>query len=144
MADEASRAKGEERREALAQINYLQQLYTDRHNLLAREMGGMMENLQEMSNALTSLNAVDRLRNRGAMMHLGSDVYTTGTVGSMERIIVGVGSNYLVEKSVDECKGFISARIDKYNKLLQGLAKEREDLEAALIDLSYKLESLDG
>jgi prefoldin alpha subunit len=138
----ANHSNEEERENAIGQMSYLQQMYNERHALITQEIKGILETVQEMNNALSSLNAVDQIGKRSAMMHMGSDVYTLGTVGEMKTVILGIGGDYLVEKGVDDAKTLVSGRVERYNKALQTLMKERSDLENALVEISYKLESM--
>ena len=132
----------EQRQNAISQMGYLQEMYNERHALVSQEIKNVVETVQELSNALNSLNAADQIGKRSTMMHMGSDVYALGTVGELKTVVVGIGGNYLVEKGIDDAKLLISGRMERYNKALQSLMKERGELESALMDISYKLEAM--
>jgi prefoldin alpha subunit len=132
-----------EREAAAGQLNYLHQMYSERQAMISQEIRSIVSSLQELNNVLNSLSMPEQIRNKESLMHVGSDVYIVGKVQDFDTVIVGVGGEYMVEKKVEDAKQFVSARAEKYNKALQTLMKEREELEAALTEVAYKMETLD-
>ena len=73
-------------------------------------------------------------------MPIGYDMYLNSQVAKSDKVAVGVGAGYMVEKGVDEAKQYVAKALDMETKRLNELMRAKKEVEAALIEVSYKLE----
>jgi prefoldin alpha subunit len=130
--------------EELSQLRYLQEIYGERYALINQEIKNRMGYLQELNNVSVSVNSLPEIAGKPTLNPIGADLYLFGTASREQKIIVGVGGGYLVEKSADEAKEFLSKVLSKHEKAVSELMKEKETLENAMLEITYRIASAEG
>jgi len=143
MATNASAPKTPKtKEEEFAGLSYLQQLYQNQYNSLARSINGALERLADLNSTHTTLEGMEKITGKPSLTPIGSDAYIFSTASTKQTLLVHVGASYLVEKTVDEAKGFISKLIERNTAFINGLIKNRNEVENALLGVSYRLDEL--
>jgi prefoldin alpha subunit len=133
--------KEDEKVNELEEMRYMQQVYQNQYAMLNNSVSMQVQEVQMLGAVQRTLESSDMLKGKETLMHVGGSVYMKTSVKDSGHAIVSVGAGYLVEKNIDEAKGYVSAMVAKKTELVNNLAKNRKELQAALIELSYKIES---
>lgn len=135
-------AENEEREnaEGIEELRYMQEIYQNQYAVLNNTMNMRLQEVQMLSAVQNTLENSEMMKGKETLMHVGASVYMKTEVKNAGAVIVSIGGGYLVEKNIEEAKGYISRVMTKRTELLNGLAKNRKDLQNALIDISYKME----
>jgi prefoldin alpha subunit len=136
MAENDNEKAGE-----LDELRYMQQVYQNQYTALSNAMNMHVQDLQMLSAVQRTLENNGMLKGKETLMHVGASVYMKAEVKDYGHAVVSVGGGYLVEKSVDEAKGFVSTMLAKKTEVVNGMSRSRKELQAALIEMSYKLDS---
>jgi prefoldin alpha subunit len=131
----------EGRASEIDELRYMQQVYQNQYAALNSSMNMHMQDLQMLSAVQRTLENSNMLKGKETLMHVGASVYMKTEVKDSGHAIVSVGGGYLVEKSIDEAKGYVSTMITKKTEVINGMSRSRKELQAALIEMSYKLDS---
>jgi prefoldin alpha subunit len=132
---------GEGKVSELDELRYMQQVYQNQYAALNNSMSAQMQEVQMLGAVQRTFESSDMLKGKETLMHIGASVYIKTSIKDSSHAIVSVGGGYLVEKSVEEAKAYVSTAMTKKTELVNKLAKSRKELQAALIELSYKIES---
>ena len=136
MADNEERENVKE----LEELQYMQQVYQSQYAALNNSMNMHMQDVQVLSAVQNTLENIDMMKGKETLMHAGASVYMKADIKDASRVIVSIGGGYLVEKDIDDAKGYVSRMIAKKTDVLSSMAKSRKELQSALIDISYKME----
>lgn len=124
------------------ELQYLYQIYQSQYNNLGQEIGTRLDVLRQLDGAQKALEEMDAIKGKNTLIPVGADVYIDGKVNAGKTVIVGIGAKYLVEKPIDDAKGYVSKAMEKETDYINKLAKSRKEVEASLMDISYKLQEL--
>ena len=124
------------------QLRYLQQIYQNQYMAMAQELNGAIEVLQNLETVLTTLEGMSNLKDKNTLIPIGPSVYMDGKITNAKSVVLGIGAGYMVEKDVDSAKGYITKMIDKETQHINRLNKSKKELEAALMEISYKVDEL--
>jgi prefoldin alpha subunit len=128
--------------EELAGLSYLQQLYQNQYSSLAQSINGALERLADLNNTHTTLDGMEKVTGKPILTPVGSEAYLFSTASTKKTLLVHIGANYLAEKTTDEAKGFISKQIERQTAFVNNLIKNRNDVENALLEVSYRIDEL--
>ncbi|MEM3227663.1 MAG: hypothetical protein QXR58_00905 [Candidatus Micrarchaeaceae archaeon] len=132
--------RGEEQATSTAvALQYLSKVYEDRYSEVATAVRNTIEEIEDLSRAEQMLSDFDSIKGRHMLAMASPILAINAILGSEEKVLVEVGGGYIVEKSIEEGKQFLSSVIESRNKYLSALTKEKEQLESALLEISYKL-----
>ncbi|MGI0100203.1 MAG: prefoldin subunit alpha [Candidatus Micrarchaeaceae archaeon] len=126
---------------ALEELRYLQQLYQNQYALLGNSINAELGELQELNSAQRTLEGAGMLEGKDVLNPIGGGIYFQGRISDPKNVLVGVGAGYVVEMEVDPAKTYVAELIKKRTDGLNRLTKNRKELEAALVDISYNIES---
>ncbi|MDE1811035.1 MAG: prefoldin subunit alpha, partial [Candidatus Micrarchaeota archaeon] len=73
------------------------------------------------------------------LTNIGADFFMKSKLAEADKVIVGLGSDYMVEKDVEAAKGFVAKKIQAKTDIVNRLGKNRKELEGAMTDIGYKL-----
>ncbi len=124
------------------ELKYMQHLYQNQYVLITQELNSRIQALGEITNSQATLERIDMVKKKKALVPIGAETYLDGTISDSEAVVVGVGAGYLVEKDVAGAKAHIAKAIEKETQYINKLMKSKKELEAALMEVSYKLEEL--
>jgi prefoldin alpha subunit len=124
----------------LEELRYIQQIYQNQYSVVGKELEGKNISIRELDAAQRSLESIDSIKDKEALMPVGYDVYLHARIAESSKPLVGVGAGYLVEKEVDEAKQYIAKEIEKKTKEINNLMRAKKEIEAALIEISYRID----
>lgn len=128
--------------QGIEELRYIQQVYQNQYAMVGNSINMALQELQELNAAQKTLENMDLVEGKDILTNIGAQFFALGRVQNPKSVIVGVGADYFVEKDIDLAKthaaSYIQERTDRLNKL----TKNRKELEGALIEISYKMESL--
>jgi prefoldin alpha subunit len=110
--------------------------------LLTQEINAMLDELAKLNNAQKTVNSMDDVKNRNALMPLGGDIYLDASIGDSKSVIISVGGGYLIEQTIDEAKQFINKQAQKQTQEINSMMKNKRELEQAVLEISYRLEQI--
>ncbi len=135
--------KGAPQKEATAEeLRYIQQIYQNQYMLINQQIETSIAALRELEATRLTLENYDNIKGRKNLMPLGAGVFAAGSINDNGTVLADVGAGYMVERKVGEAKGAITTGMDKTTETIKKLQKNRKDIESALMDVSYKLDSL--
>ena len=126
---------------SIDELRYMQQVYQNQYAALNSSMNMHMQEVQMLGAVQNTLENNDLMKGKETLMHIGASVYMKTMAKDSASVIVSIGGGYLMEKGIDEAKGYVSRRMAKKTEELNGMAKSRKELQNALIDISYKMET---
>ncbi len=100
-----------------------------------------LQEVQMLGAVQNTLENNDLMKGKETLMHIGASVYMKTMAKDSASVIVSIGGGYLMEKGIDDAKGYVSKRMAKRTEELNSMAKNRKELQNALIDISYKMET---
>jgi len=120
-------------------LQYLNQIYGDRYSAITAEIRSVIDEIGDLNRSVETLSNFDSVKGKRMLTMAGRSLFVYAIAEPEEKVLVEVGGGYLVEKSIEEGKQFLSTSIESKNKYLNSLTVEKEKLENALLEISYKL-----
>ena len=112
--DEALKDKYAELRIASVQIKQLQQ-----------QIEALEEKRQELGTALSSLDELKNAQKKTAMLApITEGIFASATLDSSDELIVNVGGNVCVRKTVEEAKGMLKEKLQEILGYQEGMLEE--------------------
>jgi prefoldin alpha subunit len=124
------------------ELRYMQQVYQNQYAITSNSINMMLQELQELNSTQKTFENADLLDGREALSSIGADCFLFSRVQNPKSVLMAVGGGYLVEKDMDSAKERMAKIIKKRSDDLNKLMKSRKELEAALIEISYRLDSV--
>lgn len=131
-----------DKRQQLDEMKYIQQVYQNQYAVVNNSVNMALQELQELNSAQKTLESADLLKGKELVTSVGGDFYAFSAIKNPNTFIVAVGANYLVEKDVDSSKTHVANLIQKKNDNLNRLMKSKKEVEAALIEVNYRLDNM--
>lgn len=103
----------------------------------ARGIQDQLQNIQTLElEVFRTSEALKNLKEKGvSLFSLGSGVFAKGELKDVNRLLVNVGANVLVEKSVDEAIVFLDERKKELEDIRGSLMKEMQLISARLREI---------
>ena len=116
--DEILKDKYAELRMASVQIKQLQQ-----------QLEALDEKRQELENAITSLDSLKSSQKKAKMLApITEGMFVSATLDSGDELIVNVGGNVCVKKTVEEAKGMLKERLQEVSGYQENMLEELSKL----------------
>jgi len=93
-----------------------------------------IKSMESTIEALTSLNKTDV--DREILLPLGSNAFAHSKLSDNQNVIVGVGANIFLEKSIPEAVKFFDTHIEELHAALAKMQKKSAEIENQLIQLN--------
>jgi prefoldin alpha subunit len=138
----SSQESGESLEEAVQNLQYMQQVYQNQYTTISREINAVMDYINELNAAKTSMEKFDRIKNSNILSPIGSSIFISAKAAEEPTVLVGVGSGYLVEKEIAKAIDYLSSRIEMHTKNMQELMRARGKAEDAMFEISTKLDKI--
>ncbi|MEM0154607.1 MAG: prefoldin subunit alpha [Methanothrix sp.] len=138
----STQESGENLEEAVQNLQYMQQVYQNQYTTISREINAVMDYINELNAAKTSLEKFDRIKGSSMLSPIGSSVFISAKAATEPKVLVGVGGGYLVEKEIANAIEYLSSRIEMHTKNMQELMKARDKAEDAIFDISARLDKI--
>ncbi len=133
---------GESLEEAVQNLQYMQQVYQNQYTTISREINAVMDYINELNAAKTSMEKFDRIKNSNILSPIGSSIFISAKATEEAKVLVGVGDGYLIEKEIAKAIEYLSSRIEMHTKNMQELMKARSKAEDAMFEISTKLDKI--
>jgi len=121
------------------ELRYIQQLYQNQYSMIGNSINALLRELQELNATQQTLEHIELFEGKSTLTQIGGGFYLHSKVDDPKNVIVNVGSGYLVEKEVDAAKTHVADLIKSYTDNLNRLTKSRKEVEAALIEMNYRI-----
>lgn len=94
----SSQESGESLEEAVQNLQYMQQVYQNQYTTISREINAVMDYINELNAAKTSMEKFERIKNSNILSPIGSSIFISAKATEEAKVLVGVGGGYLIEK----------------------------------------------
>lgn len=138
----AQEGKPNSREEEIAQLRYMQTVYSQQYEIIMAELDTFAAAIGSLQRSIEALNNADRLSNSKTLLNLEGGAYVEASIGSLDRILLYVGGGYLVEKNAAEAVAYLKSTLEKQESSMKKLSSEKQKLESAALDVSYRLNLL--
>lgn len=105
--------------------------------LKQREM--VVSKLIEIQNTLSSMDEIEK-SNEGVLFPIGAEAYTFGKVVDKKRVMVDIGANVILEKTVEEGKQILEKRKAEIENGLNEMQREIAEMSAAMEQLGLEIQ----
>ncbi len=131
-----------DKRQQLEELKYIQKFYQNQYAVVNNSVNMTLQDLQELNSAQKTLESAELLKGKELITCVGGDFYAFSAIKNPSTFLVAVGANYLVEKDVDSSKTHVANLIQKKNENLNRLMKSKKEVEAALIEVNYRVDNM--
>lgn len=128
--------------EEIYSLRYLQQLYQNQYTSITTEMNRSLEYMGQLSEAQKTIENTGAIKGKDTLVDLGAGIFMNANVKKLDNVMVSIGAGYVAEKSIEDTKQFVAARIEKVNTLFNRLVKNRNELRNAIMEVNYRLDAL--
>jgi prefoldin alpha subunit len=111
-----------------------------RLNSLLRQRDLVASKILELQGTLASIDEIEK--SEEVLFPLGSDAYTFGKITEKNKIIVEIGANVALEKSIEESKELLKKRKAELENVLNETQKAISETSSALSSLSEEIQKL--
>ena len=132
-------ASGNEEQDALAQLQYLQGVYTQRYEMLNEQITAYSITKDALRQGMDVVEKAETIGNSGMLVNAGGGTYIEARAGRIDKLITYVGAGYMAEKPLAEAKEFLQNAIKNGEASITKLLNERQKAEKELFDISYRL-----
>ncbi len=132
----------EAREGTMEELRYIQQMYNNQYMSLANEVNARLELLKDCETAQKTLENVSEIKDKNTMQPIGHGVFASGKITNDKTFVVAVGAGFFVEKDINGAKAFIAKEMEEEQQHLNRLGRTKRELEAALMEISYKINEL--
>lgn len=140
-ADENQGAKMDPR-ELMAQLRYLQDLYSQQYQALQDNIATFTIAQSALQRNIELLDNADSVEGKSILLDGEGGTYMNATLGKFGSVLVYVGAGYIIEESLADAKSFLKNNEAKGEQLLNRLVSDRQKVEKELIDISFKLNAV--
>ncbi|KAJ3017995.1 UNVERIFIED_CONTAM: subunit of tubulin prefoldin [Siphonaria sp. JEL0065] len=92
----------------------------------------------KFSDSIESLNSIAGQKDEKILIPLTSSLYVPGTLANVDKVIVDIGTGYMIDKSIPDAKDFYKTKVGFLRENLDGLQEtitQRENQYKVLIDV---------
>ncbi|MDY6985839.1 MAG: prefoldin subunit alpha [Candidatus Thermoplasmatota archaeon] len=133
----------DEQREELEQIIEMINQYREQNNQIYAQLNLVSESIDEHRIARETIKRYkDTEQGSEALIPIGGNVYIKANVSADKKVILGIGANYTMEKSIDECIDSLNSRISALESGRDKLSENIKVLESRIKELTNRGESL--
>lgn len=108
-------------------------------NQLNEQLGLIEQNVGEMNGLMESLNEIDKKDSKEILANLGKKIYIPVEIKE-KKLIVDVGKNNLVRKSVPETKKIVEDQIGKLVDVKGQIMSRLNDLQGQMNDMIVEIQ----
>ncbi|MFO8133426.1 MAG: prefoldin subunit alpha [Thermoplasmatota archaeon] len=120
---------------------YLLQEYQEQMDTLYRQVQLLDEFIGECQQAQDALEEIaEGAKGEQMLVPLGGNVFMRATIADTEKVLTGVGSDVVVEKSVSTASDFLEKRIEELRQREEKLIEASQDIRARVQELQQRLQ----
>ncbi len=131
-----------EKSNSVEQLEYLYSIYENQYNNANQSINNYTKTMNELLNSSLVLNKTQDIEKSNLVLNLGNSVFINTKIEKIDTVLVNIGLNYIVEKNIDEAKLFIDKKVKDYEKQIEFMNKERNEIKDVLFKMTYKLAEL--
>ncbi len=125
--------------EAMAQLQYLQSVYTQRYEILSEQITAYNLAREAVLRSVDLIDHAKSIENSNVLVNAEGGTYIEASVKKVESVMTYVGAGYLVEKNIADAKEFLEQAIKNSESAASRLVSERQKVEKELFDISYRM-----
>ena len=125
--------------EMVAQLQYLQSVYTQRYDILNEQIATYNMAKEAVLRNIDMIDRAPSMDNKAVLLNADGGAYIEASIKKLDKMITYVGAGYLVEKPLGEAKDFLQRTVNGGDAAVSKLIEERRKIEKELFDISYKL-----
>ncbi|MGC8816823.1 MAG: prefoldin subunit alpha [Candidatus Hadarchaeum sp.] len=111
--------------------------------LLRQQASALAGSLSELNMTVGALKSLKELQpSADILVPLGSDTFIPAKLISAERVLVGLGADVMVERTVEEAIKFLEARIAEVEKAIEQTRTELKKVEERIEAIKPEAEKL--
>ena len=120
---------------------YLLQEYQEQMDMLYQQVQILDEFIRECQQAQNALEEIaEGTEGEQTLVPLGGNVFMRATIADVERVLTGVGSDVVVEKSVSTAIDFLEKRIEDLRQREEKLIETSQDIRVRVQELQQRLQ----
>lgn len=133
-----------EEKENKAQEVYMEfQVLEQRIKQLQQQLEAVTNHLMELNATGNSLEEFRKIKNeKEVFVPLSSGIFVKASIKDNSELLVNVGANVVVKKSIDATKSIISNQIEEIKKIQKQMLNELEKMTNHAAQLEMQLQSL--
>ncbi|MEM2918213.1 MAG: prefoldin subunit alpha [Candidatus Altiarchaeota archaeon] len=119
------------------------EIYKKKFENLTQEMQMVELSLVELDNTKKAINILKNEKSSGeTLVSIGSGVYSKANNLDNEKVLLGIGAGFYVEKTIDEASKILDERMEKLSKVANEIQKNASDVSDKISELSNLSEDL--
>ncbi len=128
--------------EAMAQLQYLQSVYTQRYDILNEQLATYNIAKEAVLRSIELIENAKSVENSSVLINTEGGTYLEASVKKVDKLMTYVGAGYLVDKAPAEAKEFLEKAMKNSESSMAKLVSERQRVEKELFDISYRMQAL--
>ena len=133
----------EEKQKELQGLSAEIEVLQGQSNVHSQNLELLTVSLSEMRQTLETLEEIKTTEpGREILMPLGTGSFIKSTLKENDKVIIGVGAGYSIEKNVDEAKAIVDKRIQEVDSAVQKTRERLSEISAKLEELTPKWQKL--
>lgn len=128
--------------DVIMQLRYLQSLYTQQYETLNNSIASYTLNATSLQRNIDLLEKASKVENSNILVSGEGGSYVSAKIGKVESVMTYVGGGYLVEKTIDGALTFMKSNQKRGEEVMNRMISDKQKLEGELIDIDYKLNSI--
>lgn len=128
----------QEYQEQTLKFRYLKEqrdMFQNQLEIINASLGNVLNTKKTLENLKQGVNEGDEI-----LVPIGGLVYIKADIKETKKVLLGVTQDIIIEKNLDDALEFLANLIEQHNKQLQFLAKQLQNLEINLQEVSQLLQ----
>ncbi|KKN00847.1 hypothetical protein LCGC14_1133690 [marine sediment metagenome] len=128
----------QEYQEQALKFRYLKEqrdMFQNQLEIINASLGNVLNTKKTLENLKQGVNEGDEI-----LVPIGGLVYIKADIKETKKVLLGVTQDIIIEKNLDDALEFLANLIEQHNKQLQFLAKQLQNLEINLQEVSQLLQ----
>jgi|GEM_PF-3243990 prefoldin alpha subunit len=121
----------------IIQMRYLEEYLED----LANRESMAVTTLNDIQNAEETISELSKGKDLDTMVYIGGGMYTSSKINITKKVLVNVGYNIVVEKTLQNAQTFLQDRKKEIRTALGDLSQQRQQAAYALQTLKADVEN---
>ncbi len=134
--------QGQDVNEILMQLRYLQNLYSQQYENLENNIATYTLANTSVQRNIDLLEKSSSIEGSNVMISGEGGAYISAEVHKVDKVLTYVGGGYLIDNSLDKALSFLKENQKRGEDMLNRLISEKQKVEGDLIDLQYKMSTL--
>ena len=143
MPENESDSKEIKREDAIAQLRYLERLYSQQYEVINDEIATYTIGLSGLRKNIEFLDTYGSIKGINTLINCEGGTYVHAKIAESSTVLTYIGAGYLVEKGIEEAKAFVKENEKKEEEILKKLSVEKQKISAELADITYRLGALE-